>query len=143
MSRLYYDKKTDPQTQKGVAPPTNTSNGKEYLEKVAKIVPSEIIAGYLALVGLVPSIGLGESVEKGFYYGIFILCVILTPIYFKAQSDKTKPTPTIHIILSTVAFVIWAYSTTGDKIVHDFFNAAIASIVLAAFSLITGKIPLN
>ncbi|MGO8127012.1 hypothetical protein ACC728_39950, partial [Rhizobium ruizarguesonis] len=74
-----------------------SSTTKDYIEKIVKIIPSEIIAGYLALIGLVPSIK-NENSHQGFYYGIFVLCTILTPVYFNWQADKGKP-KVVHIVL--------------------------------------------
>ena len=76
MSRLYYEKSaTAAELSKG-----RLEDKKEYLEKVAKLIPSEIIAAYITVVGLIPLIG-KESLHSWFFGGIFLLCFILTPIY--------------------------------------------------------------
>jgi hypothetical protein len=145
MSRLYYKPKNPTTVPAGATtanmPAPTPSRSKEYLEKVAKIIPAEIIAGYLALIGFVNGIK-NEDLHQDFYYGSFFLCLLLTPIYLYFQADKSKP-KAIHIILSTISFIVWAYSISGEKVVPDFFDSAIASMVLVVYSLITGTIPLK
>lgn len=59
MSRLYYDK---PATSTGLMRGKGAAT-KEYLEKVAKLIPSEIVAGYMTIIGVVPSIGIIPKTE--------------------------------------------------------------------------------
>jgi RsiW-degrading membrane proteinase PrsW (M82 family) len=139
MSRLYYEKSVD-------APDVRAGNGggaKEYLEKVTKLIPSEIVAGYIALIGFVPMIRLiPEDKHFWVYIGVFIACVILTIWYMNYQSEENKP-KTVHIIVSTCAFIIWAYTISGNIVWPEIHDPAIASIILIIFSLISGKIPLS
>lgn len=140
MSRLYYS----PEKFEGADDDKkNVSNpsAKEYLEKVAKLIPAEIIAAYLAIIGFVPLIK-KASFHEGFYWGAFIFCALLTPVYFYWQAEKDNPNLT-HIILSSISFIFWAYSTTGDKIVPAYFDSAIASIAIIVFSVSTAFIPLK
>ncbi len=139
MSRLYYE-------GPGLETPMGTqesSAGKAYLEKVAKLVPSEIIAGYLAMIGFVPSIKLIPETNFGTVYLIlFLVCLALTAWYIKYQAEQGRPYMK-HLIVSVIAFVIWAYTTSGHLVFPDFHDTAIASIVLVIFSLVSGKIPLD
>jgi hypothetical protein len=52
-----------------------------------------------------------------------------------------------HLILSTIAFIFWAYATTGstlsDTIAPGIYDPAISSFLLVAFSLVSGQVPLN
>src|SRR3990172_61198 len=119
MGRLYYE------APPGPAMGVDTGKGeKKYLEKVASLVPAEIIAGYLTLVGIVPLIR-NEALHSWFYWAILVLCLGLTPIYLNAQAEKGKPKKR-HLIVSTFAFVFWAYATSGAVIVPVLYDAAIA-----------------
>jgi hypothetical protein len=115
---------------------------KSYLEKVAKLVPSEVIAGYLTLVGFVPAVNLKVNIQGALYVLIFIFCAALTPWYFYVQADKSRPYR-IHLALSTLAFAVWAYATSGDRVMSQLYDPGISSIALVAFSLISGAIPLK
>ncbi len=139
MSRLYYEKSTTTPEFRN----DNSSSGKDYLEKIAKLVPSEIIAGYIAIIGFVPSIKIipPESL-KFVYVSAFVLCLIITGWYIKLQAEKGKPYK-IHLIVSMVAFMVWAYAISGHVVFPSFHDVAIGSILLVLFSLISGKIPLS
>ncbi|MDT0648306.1 hypothetical protein RM545_16565 [Zunongwangia sp. F260] len=140
MSRLYYE---DQEITRFRVEQGKQSKTGSYLEKVSTLVPAEIIAGYLAMVGFLDKEEGSLLVEKqGFLIGIFFLCFILTPIYFYFQAEKNKP-KIIHLILSSLAFVIWAYVTSGEKFSSLIYDADIASIILIAFSLISGLVPLR
>lgn len=144
MSRLYVDNKNTNGNIRtmGEANGKPTSPTKSYFEKVAKLVPSEIIAGFLAMCGFVPNIGDDSINSRTVYLIIFGFCLILTPVYLNFFAEKDKP-KRIHLIISSLAFVVWAYVTTGSELFPDFYNAAIASIILVAFSLVSALIPLN
>jgi hypothetical protein len=117
------------------------ADAKQYLEKVSKLVPSEIIAAYVALVGLVPVIRY-QSVRPWMYWVIFVTCLVLTPIYLNALADQGKPKRN-HLFLSTGAFVVWAYSVSGGAVVPSLHDPAIASITIITYSLVSGVIPLD
>lgn len=140
MSRLHYEKAENPNQPRAVAG-ADEPRVRGYLEKVAKLIPSEVIAGYLAMFGFVPLIK-NTDTHTMVFWGIFILCQILTPIYLNSQAEEGKP-KRIHLILSSLAFTVWAFVTTGNTLVPDYHDAAFASIILIAFSLISVKIPLN
>ncbi|WP_299531855.1 hypothetical protein [Ulvibacterium sp.] len=153
MSRLYYEKVTSPRrttiaTADGDHPEVNNNqNVRGYLEKVSSLIPAEVIAGYLAMFGFVPLIdettqGSLSNTETTVAWIIFFFCFLLTPIYLNYQAEKGKPKQ-IHLFISTIAFVIWSYVTTGASLIPDYYNAAVGSIFLVAFSLISGVIKLN
>ncbi|NMH87648.1 hypothetical protein [Flavivirga algicola] len=112
-----------------------------YLEKISRLIPSEIIAGYLAMFGFVPLIE-NTKVRGYIIWIIFFMCLVLTPIYLNRHAEKGKPKIN-HLLVSSLAFVIWAYVTTGMKLVPGLYDAAAASIILVAFSLVSAVIPLN
>lgn len=101
MSRLYYE--TNNKTSGGQLASGSNINARSYLEKVAKLIPAEINIAYISMIGLVPSIQLEVS-KFYFYWGIFVFCLILTPLYLNWQSEKDRPKK-VHIVLSTIAFI--------------------------------------
>ncbi|WP_373056221.1 hypothetical protein [Zunongwangia sp. H14] len=141
MSRLYYETKEMPTLR--AAEKQEKGRVKSYLEKVSSLVPAEVIAGYLAMLGFLDREEGSVIIEKqGLLIGIFFLCLTLTPLYLNYQAKEGKP-KVIHLIISSVAFVIWAYVTSGEKFRGIYYDADIASISLIAFSLISGIIPLK
>ena len=145
MARLYYEKKYDPTQSAALTEEGRDFN--DYLEKVSKLIPSEIIAGYLTMIGLADAIGENTSRDVSIWV-VFSIGLVLTPLYLNKVAEKDKPKRN-HLILSTVAFLVWAYVITGEKLLdaiwpdQNFYNAALASIILIAFSLISAVIPLD
>lgn len=139
MGRLFYEKPQKPNQPRAVSGEEKKVN--DYLDKVSKLIPSEVIAGYLAMFGLVPLVQ-KTDIHPTVFWIIFWLCQILTPIYLNSQSEEDKPKRN-HLIVSSIAFTVWAYVTTGKTLVPDYYDAAIGSIILIAFSLISAIIPLK
>jgi hypothetical protein len=138
MSRLFYDE-SDARFRVKIG--QGKQEASRYLEKIAKLIPSEIIAGYVGLVGLVPLVQ-NQQARPWIYLIVFALCIVLTPLYLRFQANKSKPYR-IHMLVSTIAFAVWAYSISGAAIVPGFHDPAIASMLLIAFTLISGAIPLK
>lgn len=142
MERLYYEPPKNilqPKAYSGEG--TGVS---EHLTKVSKLIPSEVITGYLAMFGLV-SLTPKQS-QSAIYWIILLACFILTPLYLNILATEGKPKRN-HLIISTLSFIVWAYATTGktlqDTIFPDTFNQAIASIIIILFSLISAIVPLT
>ncbi|WP_421765459.1 hypothetical protein [Ekhidna sp.] len=134
MARLY----REPEKMKS---PTGTSAKTQLgLEKIAKLVPSEIIAGYLTILGFISA--LDPNIQEIVSAGIIALCTCLTPIYLKMMSDKDSAIRN-HLIMSTIAFLVWAYAISGNNFPYLQFESSIASILLVVFTLISGVVPLN
>lgn len=144
MSRLYYEQPVGASAAQGASgrSATERSGGAgRFLEKVAKLVPSEIVAGYLVLIGFVPLVR-AESWKPWIHAAVFLLCLVLTPIYLNRQAEPGKPKRT-HLIVSTCAFVVWAYATSGALVVGPYYDPAVASIALVGFTLVSGAIRLR
>ncbi|MCA1757776.1 MAG: hypothetical protein LC649_10000 [Bacteroidales bacterium] len=143
MGRLYYEKHHEPTKPKTFAGEEQGFN--EYLDKVARLIPSEIIAGYLTMIGFVGSVK-DIQAQSIIIWIVFAIGLILTPIYLNKVAEAGKPKRN-HLLLSTVAFLVWAYVTTGKQLLEtispNLFDQAVASIILVAFSLISAIIPLN
>jgi hypothetical protein len=112
----------------------------DYLERVAKYVPAEVIAAYLAVVPIITATTDGGTLRTTLHAIIFAACLILTPLYlsFMAQAGQPKR---IHMLIGATAFLVWGYSITGGFFadVH-WYQAGIAVVVLIIFSLASGLI---
>ncbi|NNV57758.1 hypothetical protein [Limnovirga soli] len=143
MGRLFYEKQLDLTQPKAFA--GEGQNFNDYLNKVARLIPSEIIGGYLTMIGFVGSVK-NIHAQNITAWVVFALGLILTPFYLNNVAEADKPKRN-HLILSTIAFLVWAYVTTGKQLLAtispNIFDQAIASIVLVAFSLISAVTPLN
>lgn len=137
MSRLVEAK---PRGAKFSAADSDGSAFKEYLERVAKYVPSEIVAGYVTINGIIPGAPIGT--QKYLTFGNFFLCWILTPFYLYKMANRGEPRAK-HMAVSTVAFLVWAYAVVGQMGIFgsaylNWYNVALATIALVVFTLVSG-----
>ena len=101
----------------------------DYIETVANLIPSELIAGYLAVAGLAAS---DAKIEKWILIAAALIVLILIPFYVeKFNQVKTK----WQKILTMVAFVIWVYNLGGPFKLFGLYNPVIAGCILIMFTL--------
>ena len=136
MSRLYYPPAAGSRLASGNA--SRAEKSKDTLEKVAKMIPAELITGYSGLISLSANFQ-SDTVKNYCYLGAFVLCGFLTPVYLNKMAERTKP-KIIHLFESTAAFVVWAYFTSGRQVIPAYFSVTAASIALLVFSLLSAVI---
>ena len=66
-----------------------SGEGDTYLVRIAKYVPSEIVAGYVAINGF--SLSAAEPQQLPIWIANFGLCLCLTPIYLARQASSGQP----------------------------------------------------
>ena len=94
----------------------------EYLGKLLKLIPSEIVAAYMVIEGLVPE----ESAKWGLSV-VSLVLLIITPFYMKFVQKVEKST---QIFVCSLSFVVWVYAIGGPFVFWNIHEAWIASIVL-------------
>jgi hypothetical protein len=87
---------------------SNTSNPNNYKDRLVKLIPSEIVTGYITLQGLIS--GRPGNNTALFTSIAFISLLILTPFYLKNISGVSK---TGQIIFTSIAFIIWVMASGG------------------------------
>ena len=117
-------------------PESQKDKGKRYLEKVAKLIPGEVVLGYQTLVAIVAGIKI-EGAQPWFYWGAFVIGLIATPLYlgWMAEKDRSKKW---HLIISSGSFIVWAYSISGQHLLPNCYDESIARFILVAYSILTG-----
>lgn len=111
-------------------------DGKEYLDRIAKYIPAEIIAAYVAALGfakLAPNPAILSTV-------IFFVMWICAPVYITRFTSTPKET-WVNGAMSVIAFAIWAYAM-GDGFFNylGWYNAPTASVILVLFTIVSGAI---
>ena len=112
----------------------------EYLGRLIKYIPAEIVALYLAATGIVP---LTAADRQFLLWVIFALCAALTPIfYLLATRDKKKHKGPLvkQVILATIAFPVWVFAIGGPFTALAWYKGYIASILLIFVTVIFGKV---
>jgi len=120
-------------------PPGKSSALSEYAERVTKYIPAEILAAYLSINGILAAVtDAGETpLRNAVYVASFALCLVFTPVYFGLVAHKNEP-KMLQRIVSTIAFVVWAYNLGGVFSVYGLFIPWLGSIFLIVFSLVSG-----
>lgn len=91
-----------------------TSGGKpdNYFGRLVKFIPAEVVALYVSAGGVVPK---GHLHEIDYLWGIFVACVVITPLYMwvVARDEVTKKPIWKNITGATIAFPVWAFALGG------------------------------
>jgi hypothetical protein len=117
-----------------------TQDVKDYLNRVARYVPAEILAAYLTLLPIV--IGTTRT-QAALRIGLlavilFGLGLINIPYLLRmAPADKPKRK---HIIVSTLAYLAWTYSIGGFWTTLGLYHEAVAAILIVFVSLGSGLV---
>ncbi|RMF75022.1 MAG: hypothetical protein D6740_01480 [Alphaproteobacteria bacterium] len=119
-----------PQEATGAEAPDN------YLARLAKYIPAEIIGAYLAAEKI---LGTGSS-DRLLAIATLAAFTLLTPIYFSMLPGPAH-CKRLHMIISTLAFLVWSYALPGSAWISlDLSNPRIAGILLIVSSLVFGAI---
>ena len=110
--------------------------GDDNATRVAKYIPGEILAGYVAMGAIISSMTPGSTTMIT-SWAVLGLGLVLTPVYLAGISEKSKP-KALHLVLSTIAFAVWSYALGGPFALSGIHNPQIGSILLIAFTLVSG-----
>lgn len=117
------------------------ANPDDHLDKVAKLVPTEIVAAFLAADNLILT-QLTDDTDPSnkseiAYWVVFSILLIVTPFYVKRTIASEFKLLKSQIFVSTLAFVFWVYAIGGPfKLagLHDYLFAGLALIVFSIIS---------
>lgn len=111
----------------------------DYFSRLLKYIPAEIVALYVSADGVVPA----DHPKKFMYlWAIFVFCSIATPVYmfFAARDEVTKKPIPVQILISTIAFPVWAYALGGPFTSLSSYEPFIGSLLLMAVTFILGAV---
>ncbi len=133
----------------GQAAPSSVDN---YSARIAKYVPAEIIAFYLAADKLFTAPGGQADVSPGqgaltvyinshlvgFSVLVFAVALVATPLYIRSQAETDQPW-LVNVVMASVAFVIWTYTIQGTIFTQTgAYDSRIATFCVLAFTLLSG-----
>jgi hypothetical protein len=118
--------------------PAPKGAGDDYPNRVAKYIPGEIIAAYLSIIGFLESAGPDDLwLVRPTALVVFLICLALTPIYLARMVKPGQP-KRLNMIMSTLAFLVWAYALGGWFKYIGIYKPFIGSILLVLFTLVSG-----
>lgn len=134
--------------QSGIAgvPLANAEPGDNYLERMVKYVPAEIIAGSMLINAILdqamqsggPSATMAGFPVSSIAVGALILGLVLTPLfcwYVREDGDAWL----INAFVSTIAFPFWAY-LMGAVAFANHHDGNFAAILVLTFTAVSGLV---
>ncbi len=116
-------------TSKGLEFQTDTIDS--YKDKLLKLIPSEIIAAYVSIHGLLK----GNAVQNQdtILWIVIGILFLLTPIYLKRFQNVNN---NLQIVFTCIAFLIWVFATGSPlKTILGNDPQFMASIALMIYTL--------
>jgi hypothetical protein len=123
--------------------------GDDYKDRLVKYIPAESVALYTFTDKLVVAYyGINDKGEATripadflFHFlpwALFVLALVGTPIYLYRQKLPAQPWK-VHAVLSTFAFVFWAYTLDGSLfMVNHLYNVLLAGLAAPIFTFVAG-----
>jgi hypothetical protein len=99
----------------------------DYKSKLLKLIPSEIVAAYVVIEGIIP--------DERKYLGTLVVSLILlimVPLYLRKIYNVRRVGQNIFVM---VAFVVWIYSLGGPFKFWNIWEAWIGSSLLILYTL--------
>ncbi len=119
-----------------------------FQDKVVKLIPTEIVGAYMVLNGIIglpaspavadmrfPSAPPVSDDTLRFYLvqAVFAILLVLTPLYL---AKVAKVTNRRQLTVTTMSFVVWAYTLGGPFVVWGLYYPLVASVLLVIWSLV-------
>ena|SRR2546427_304795 len=147
MPRLVVPK--DPAKGRVAAKTLANATADDYRERLVKYIPAESVAVYtftdkmvtayygINAAGVATKVP-ADNVLTIASWGLFLLCLIGTPLYFYKQRLADQPWG-LHAVLATIAFGLWAYTLGGSVVlIHHWYNALLAGLLAPIFTFVAG-----
>ncbi len=110
-----------------------------YQDRLLKYIPADVNGAWLALTGIVKSAA--TIPQSNVLWGLFLILLILTPIWTWQQTSRPNQPPAItQIVVSTGAFFVWVFALGDPFTSLSFYQPVYGSIVLILYTLIVAKI---
>jgi hypothetical protein len=104
-----------------------------YNDRVLKYIPAEVVTLYLSVDGLVRA----KQNSPVLSWGLFAFGLVATILYLKFSAGVTKP---LQLIVSAVAFCVWAISIGSPSTYIAGYDAIYGAIALPLFTFLAGMI---
>jgi hypothetical protein len=105
----------------------------DYMTKLVKYIPTEIVAVYLFISGILKNLAPNAVLD----WGVFVLLLVLTPVYiWRVTKDPQKSPAWDQLVVSFVSFAVWVFALGGPFAAYAWYNPLYGSILVALFTLI-------
>lgn len=108
--------------------PREIKTVQSYQDRLLKLIPTEIIAAYMALQGVVPA-----AYAKWATLAIGMILLVLTPLYLTRLQGVRR---TGQVVMTTIAVVVWLYTLGGPFQHWGLYQPWIGSALLVLWTLV-------
>ncbi len=105
----------------------------DYSTRMLKFIPAEVVTVYLALDSLLRTTTDPKINIPLLWWGIFLLLLILTPVYLWRIQNVTKTT---QLIITTISFAIWVFSLGGPFALQPWYSPFYGALLLPLYTFI-------
>lgn len=110
--------------------PREIQSYNRYKDRLLKLVPTEIVAAYLVIEGVIPSDAPGAPLVSLLSS---IVLLVLVPFYLKKSMSVKR---TKQIVFTMISFVVWVYSLGGPFAYYGLYIGYIGSVILVLWTLL-------
>jgi hypothetical protein len=103
--------------------------GDDYASRLLKYIPTETVAAYLALSGVVASAN-GQN-RAAMLWAVFAFGLLLTPLYLRRVGRVRS---WLQLVISTAAFVVWVFALGGPWALLSWYEPYYGTLLLIAFT---------
>jgi hypothetical protein len=119
----------------------SVSDQDDFLARLVKYIPSEIVGLYVAASGFVPR--MTDNKPNPALWWVFTPCAILTPIYLgwvTRDPAAGKGPLWVQVLFATIAFPVWVFALGGPFELLSWYNDKryVASLVLVFVTTVFG-----
>lgn len=126
-----------------VAPSTadvdgRATGGDPYPDRVAKYIPAEFVATYLAAQSLVSAAANSATLGKWLLVVVALVLLIVLPVYLRRKAAAESKPWRMQSTISGVAFVIWVYALGVLPTLFGLYEALVGGIIVLMYSFLVG-----
>ena len=110
----------------------------EYLDRVLKYIPGEVVALWTGVTGVIASAGESNNV---LLWIVFAIGVILAAAYtWRTTTVANQPTAVTQIVVSAFAFIVWVFAIGGPFAAQGWYEPYLGSVALILWTPLAGLI---
>jgi hypothetical protein len=108
-----------------------------YMSRVLKYIPTEIVMAYLSIDGVLrscynPNVWADRQILLRLLWGISAVLTILTPLWlWRVMGVRRRP----QIIISTLSVPVWLFALGGPFNLLHWYRPALGAIALPLYTL--------
>ena len=101
-----------------------------YKDRLLKLIPTEIVAAYLVIEGIIPE---GDPLAGWVSLLSALILLILIPFYLQKIMAVKR---TRQVVFTMISFIIWIYSIGGPFEDYGIYVGYIGSVLLVLWTLL-------